>query len=79
MFKTVAVYFEYESIDTGKRHSRIDKGFIDVLCLIVALCLLSHLLLEASPLLKGVIQFGVCVAKLLSAHKALEAFAEAGP
>jgi hypothetical protein len=78
MFKTGTVYLNIRQKIMGKWHSRIDKCLIDVLCLVVALCLLRHLLFEARPLLKGVIQFSVCVAKLLSAHKTLEAFAEAG-
>jgi hypothetical protein len=56
MFKTGAIPFEhYVHESWGKLHSRIDKGLIDVLCFIVTLCLLSQLLLEACPLLKGVI------------------------
>lgn len=37
----------------------------------------THLFLEPQSLLEGIVQLGVCVAELLSAHKPFEALAEA--
>ena len=58
-------------------NSRVNIRLVDSLCLIVPLFLLSHLLLEPQTLFKGVVQLGVSVAELLSAHEALEPFAQA--
>ena len=67
-------------VRTAKRsHVRVNEGLIDALRFIVALLLLSHLLLEAQPLLEWVVQFRVRIAELLAAHEALEAFTEARP
>jgi hypothetical protein len=76
MFKTGTAPIEY--MYTNKEiYSRINESLVDVLRFVVTLCLLSHLLLEARPLLEWVIQLSVCIAKLLPTHKALKAFAEA--
>jgi hypothetical protein len=70
---------------------RVNERLINTLGFIVALFLLSRLqgvecrpmliddtdlFLESQPLLEGVIEFCVGIAKLLSTHEALEAFAE---
>lgn len=60
------------------RYARVDERLIDALRLVVAGLLLADLLLEAQPLLEGVVQLGVRVAELLATHEALKALAETG-
>jgi hypothetical protein len=56
---------------------RVNEGLVDALGFVIALLLLPHLLFKAQPLLEGVVQLGVRIAELLSAHEALEALAQA--